>query len=80
MSRKTFCDMCGAEIKGDAAKVVAVRLNMRTCTDASQETMPWTLAMNATRAFAKPSRSARSAVGMSDSFELIVKKEVLNGD
>lgn len=24
MSRKTFCDMCGAEIKGDAAKVVAV--------------------------------------------------------
>ena len=23
MSRKTFCDMCGAEIKGDAAKVVA---------------------------------------------------------
>lgn len=24
MSRKTFCDMCGAEIKGNAAKVVAV--------------------------------------------------------
>lgn len=24
MSMKTFCDMCGAEIKGDAAKVVAV--------------------------------------------------------
>lgn len=24
MSRKKFCDMCGAEIKGDAAKVVAV--------------------------------------------------------
>ena len=24
MSRKTFCDMCGAEIKGDSAKVVAI--------------------------------------------------------
>lgn len=24
MSRKTFCDLCGAEIKGHAAKVVAV--------------------------------------------------------
>lgn len=24
MSRKTFCDMCGAEIKGNPAKVVAV--------------------------------------------------------
>ena len=24
MSRKTFCDMCGTEIKGHAAKVVAV--------------------------------------------------------
>lgn len=24
MSWKKFCDMCGAEIKGDAAKVVAV--------------------------------------------------------
>lgn len=24
MSRKTFCDMCGAEISGNAAKVVAV--------------------------------------------------------
>ena len=41
--------------------------------------MPWTLAMNATRAFVKPSRNARSAVGMSDSFEETVKKEVRNG-
>lgn len=24
MSRKTFCDMCGAEIEGNSAKVVAV--------------------------------------------------------
>lgn len=24
MSRKTFCDMCGAEIKGNSAKVVVV--------------------------------------------------------
>lgn len=24
MSRKTFCDMCGAEIKGNSVKVVAV--------------------------------------------------------
>lgn len=24
MSRKTFCDLCGAEIKGHSAKVVAV--------------------------------------------------------
>lgn len=24
MSRETFCDMCGAEIKSDPAKVVAV--------------------------------------------------------
>lgn len=24
MSRKTFCDMCGAEIKGNYAKVVAI--------------------------------------------------------
>lgn len=24
MSRKTFCDMCGTEIKGHAAQVVAV--------------------------------------------------------
>ena len=24
MSRKTFCDMCGAEIKGNSAKVVAI--------------------------------------------------------
>lgn len=24
MSRKTFCDMCGAEIKGNSSKVVAV--------------------------------------------------------
>ena len=24
MSRKTFCDMCGAEIKGNSSKVVAI--------------------------------------------------------
>ncbi len=24
MSRKTFCDMCGAEIKGNPAKVVVI--------------------------------------------------------
>lgn len=24
MSRKTFCDMCGAEIKGNSGKVVAI--------------------------------------------------------
>lgn len=28
MSRKTFCNLCGAEIKGHSAKVVAVSAEM----------------------------------------------------
>lgn len=29
MSRKTFCDMCGAEIKGNSANEVTVKKEMR---------------------------------------------------
>lgn len=55
MSMKMFCDVCGAEIEGNSAKVVVVSAeNTSRGTDISQITMPWTLVMHATRGFVKP--------------------------
>lgn len=53
MSRKTFCDMCGAEIKGNSAKIVAISAEYGDLHGCISSDDAMALAMDATRGFAR---------------------------
>lgn len=80
MSRKTFCDMCGAEIKGNSSNVVAISaeydglcvcISRDDAVDACDEC--YTRIREAIKGW-----NARSAVSMSDSFEKIAADAVMS--
>lgn len=80
MSRKTFCDMCGAEIKGNSSNVVAISaeyddlcicISRDDAVDACDEC--YTRIREAIKGW-----NARSAVSMSDSFEKIAEDALMD--